>query len=114
MCLSLLQRNTNTLPSVKKRGRRNQTEPGRFLVVRRRPWGRYVAEIKEPATKERHWLGTFNTTQEASLAYDRAAISMKGNQARTNFIYTDTINFHSLVSSPIDVDKTAFFYDDKT
>lgn len=28
---------------------------------------------------------------------------MKGNQARTNFIYTDTINFHTLVSSPIDV-----------
>ncbi|XP_058731362.1 ethylene-responsive transcription factor ERF086-like [Vicia villosa] len=103
MCLSLLQRNTNTLPSGEKRGRRKQTEPGRFLGVRRRPWGRYAAEIRDPTTKERHWLGTFDTAQEAALAYDRAAISMKGNQARTNFIYTDTINFHTLVSSPIDV-----------
>ncbi|CAI8610598.1 unnamed protein product [Vicia faba] len=103
MCLSLLQRNTNTLPSSEKRGRRKQTEPGRFLGVRRRPWGRYAAEIRDPTTKERHWLGTFDTAQEAALAYDRAAISMKGNQARTNFIYTDTINFHTLVSSPIDL-----------
>ncbi|GAU11122.1 hypothetical protein TSUD_197460 [Trifolium subterraneum] len=105
MCLSslILQRNTNTLPNGEKRGRRKQTEPGRFLGVRRRPWGRYAAEIRDPTTKERHWLGTFDTAQEAALAYDRAAISMKGNQARTNFIYSDTINFHTLVSSPLDL-----------
>ncbi|AES91819.1 putative transcription factor AP2-EREBP family [Medicago truncatula] len=103
MCLSLLQRNTNTSPSGEKRGRRKQSEPGRFLGVRRRPWGRYAAEIRDPTTKERHWLGTFDTAQEAALAYDRAAISMKGNQARTNFIYSDTINFHTLVSSPMDL-----------
>ncbi|PNX98863.1 ethylene-responsive transcription factor erf086-like protein [Trifolium pratense] len=105
MCLSslILQRNNNTLPNGEKRGRRKQTEPGRFLGVRRRPWGRYAAEIRDPTTKERHWLGTFDTAQEAALAYDRAAISMKGNQARTNFIYSDTINFHTLVSSPLDL-----------
>ncbi|XP_004508293.1 uncharacterized protein [Cicer arietinum] len=103
MCLTLLQRNTSPPCSGEKRGRRKQTEPGRFLGVRRRPWGRYAAEIRDPTTKERHWLGTFDTAQEAALAYDRAAISMKGNQARTNFIYSDhsTINFHTLVSSPI-------------
>ncbi|GLU08352.1 hypothetical protein SLE2022_252700 [Rubroshorea leprosula] len=101
---ALLQRNTSPPQSGERRGRRKQAEPGRFLGVRRRPWGRYAAEIRDPTTKERHWLGTFDTAQEAALAYDRAALSMKGTQARTNFVYSDinTSNFHSLIS-PFDI-----------
>ncbi|CAL9131573.1 AP2 [Musa troglodytarum] len=84
--------------SGERRGRRKPTEPGRFLGVRRRPWGRYAAEIRDPTTKERHWLGTFDTAQEAALAYDRAALAMKGTQARTNFVYADTplTTFHAV------------------
>lgn len=99
---SLIQRNTSTAQPNERRGRRKQAEPGRFLGVRRRPWGRYAAEIRDPTTKERHWLGTFDTAQEAALAYDRAALSMKGSQARTNFIYSDNTTFHSLLT-PFDV-----------
>ncbi|GKV31546.1 hypothetical protein SLEP1_g40225 [Rubroshorea leprosula] len=99
---TLLQRNTSPPQSGERRGRRKQAEPGRFLGVRRRPWGRYAAEIRDPTTKERHWLGTFDTAYEAALAYDRAALSMKGTQARTNFVYSNITNFHSLIS-PFDI-----------
>ncbi|KAL3649213.1 hypothetical protein CASFOL_005616 [Castilleja foliolosa] len=66
-------------------GNDDVTRPVKFRGVRRRPWGRWAAEIRDPTRRKRVWLGTYDSPEEAAEVYDRAAVRIKGPAATTNF-----------------------------
>ncbi|CAH8390807.1 unnamed protein product [Eruca vesicaria subsp. sativa] len=57
----------------------------KYTGVRKRKWGKWVAEIRLPNSRERIWLGSFDSAEKAARAFDAALYCLRGTEARFNF-----------------------------
>lgn len=57
----------------------------KYKGVRKRKWGKWVSEIRLPNSRERIWLGSYDSAEKAARAFDAAQFCLRGRNARFNF-----------------------------
>ncbi|KAK8520366.1 hypothetical protein V6N13_031180 [Hibiscus sabdariffa] len=62
-----------------------QRTNAQFKGVRKRKWGKWVSEIRLPNSRERIWLGSYDTAEKAARAFDAASFCLRGRSAKFNF-----------------------------
>ncbi|KNA07212.1 hypothetical protein SOVF_173960 [Spinacia oleracea] len=57
----------------------------KYKGVRKRKWGKWVSEIRLPNSRERIWLGSYDSAEKAARAFDAAQFCLRGKSANFNF-----------------------------
>ncbi|XP_076933835.1 ethylene-responsive transcription factor ERF017-like [Bidens hawaiensis] len=65
--------------------KRNPSDDAKYRGVRKRKWGKWVSEIRLPNSRERIWLGSYDSPEKAARAFDAALFCLRGNNANFNF-----------------------------
>ncbi|KAE8689060.1 ERF017 protein [Hibiscus syriacus] len=63
----------------------NSSNSSKYKGVRKRKWGRWVSEIRLPNSRERIWLGSYESAEKAARAFDAALYCLRGRDAKFNF-----------------------------
>ncbi|XP_057739418.1 ethylene-responsive transcription factor ERF017-like [Arachis stenosperma] len=78
-----------------------------YKGVRKRKWGKWVSEIRLPNSRERIWLGSYDSPEKAARAFDAALYCLRGCRANFNFpdtpfnLSTSAVHHHSLTHQEI-------------
>lgn len=88
----------------------NSNSNNKYKGVRKRKWGKYVSEIRLPNSRERIWLGSYDSAEKAARAFDAALFCLRGKSAKFNFPDNppEIVNGRSMTPAEIQVAAAHF------
>ncbi|WCJ29274.1 Integrase-type DNA-binding superfamily protein [Euphorbia peplus] len=94
----------------------NHHHQPKYTGVRKRKWGKWVSEIRLPNSRERIWLGSYDSPEKAARAFDAALYCLRGPNARFNFQDNppEIVGGHSLSPSEIQAVAARYANDDNS
>ncbi|GLT25653.1 hypothetical protein SLA2020_007710 [Shorea laevis] len=80
----MLKPSSSSSTLTTEQGSETNNEP-KYKGVRKRKWGKWVSEIRLPNSRERIWLGSYDSAEKAARAFDAALFCLRGRNASFNF-----------------------------